>query len=300
MRSMTGFGRAAGEGGGYRVVAEARSVNHRHLEVVVRAREPYRALEGRLRALVAERVSRGRVELAVETEPLDEPSGAPRLRRRVLLALAEQVHELAAARPDLGLGPATWGDLLRVADLVEVPLGERVLPVEAEGALLAVAASAVDSMVEAREREGEALAAALDRLSAELRELVEGVAAELPVWRARLAERASSRLSELLRGLDPTPMSLADPSAWLPEALALAERSDVTEELERLRAHLDHFEETCQGSEPAGRRLDFLTQELLREAQTLGAKCRALPLAQRILEAKLVAERMREQVQNVE
>jgi uncharacterized protein (TIGR00255 family) len=154
-------------------------------------------------------------------------------------------------------------------------------------------------MVSARAREGRALRSVLAELSRELRELVEGVAAELPALRDQLAERTRLRLRELLAS-DRTPDVHAESGAWLPEALAHAERSDVTEELDRLRAHLDHLDETCAADAPAGRRLDFLTQELLRELQTLSAKCRALEVAGRLLQAKLVTDRIREQVQNVE
>jgi uncharacterized protein (TIGR00255 family) len=298
---MTGFGKASGDGPAHHIAVEARSVNHRHLEVVVRLREPFRAAEARLRGVVAERVGRGRVDLAVEISPHADAGTAARLRSVPLLELAAQVAELAAARPDLGLSTPGWGDLLRVPDMVVVETKALGWAAEDERALEAVAATAVDAMVEAREREGRALAGALGGLTESLRQTVVGVAAELPSLREQLAERTRARLQELLQGLDKaTPAVVGEPRSWLPEALACAERSDVTEELDRLAAHLDHFSETLAAPGPTGRRLDFLVQELLRELQTLGAKCRALEVADRILEAKLITERLREQVQNVE
>jgi uncharacterized protein (TIGR00255 family) len=299
MQSMTGFGRGHGESAGYRFAAEARSVNHRHLEVLVRLRDPFRELESRLRALVAERIARGRVELAVEIEPLGDSETALRVRRGPILELATQVAELAASRPDLGLPPPTWGDLLRVPDAVVVQSRGSGFGEDDVQVLTEVCVGAVDAMVSARSREGQALGRVLAELSRELRQLVESIAAELPALREQLAERTRLRLRELLAG-EPQVGSVAESGSWVPEALAYAERSDVTEELDRLRAHLDQLDETCAAAAPAGRRLDFLAQELLRELQTLGAKCRALDVAGRLLQAKLVTDRIREQVQNVE
>jgi uncharacterized protein (TIGR00255 family) len=302
MRSMTGFGKAAGASVGHRIAAEARSVNHRNLDLVVRLREPFRECEARLRALVTQRVGRGRVELAVEIEAQDGSDTAVRLPRTTLLELAKEVAALHASHPELGLAAPTWGDLLRVPGMVAVePRGTR-WDADDQRVLEAVAVGAVDAMVEAREREGEALARVLTGLLQELRVEVERVARELPAVRERLAERARGRLAELLHGMNGIPPAAADSDsrAWLSEALAHAERSDVTEEIDRLRAHLDHFAATCTSAGPAGRRLDFLAQELLRELQTLSAKCRALEVSDRVLEAKLITERLREQVQNVE
>ena len=302
MRSMTGFGKAAGSSQGHHIAAEARSVNHRNLDLVVRMREPFRESEARLRALVTERVARGRVELAVEIEPHDASAAAVRLPRASLLELAKEVADLHAAHPELGLSAPTWGDLLRVPGMVEVGPRKAAWNAEDQRVLETVAVGAVDAMVEAREREGEALTRVLSGLLHQLRVEVESVARELPSLRERLAERARARLAELLQGIDGIGAAGQDAEsrAWLPEALAHAERSDVTEELDRLRAHLDHFASTCASASAAGRRLDFLAQEILRELQTLSAKCRALEVAGRILEAKLITERLREQVQNVE
>lgn len=299
MRSMTGFGRAAGDSPGFRIAVEARSVNHRHLEVMVRMREPFRELEGRMRALVAERVARGRVELAVEIEAHRAGNGSLRVDRDRLVELAEQVAAITNGRADLGLAPVGWGDLLRIPEVLDTSRAEQAFAAEDANVLWRVLADAVEAMTASRAREGQGLAVVLGGLLGELRGLVESVAAELPAVRAQLADRARARLAELVAGAQPA-RGDASESSWLPEALALAERSDVTEELERLRTHLDHFQETCAAPPPSGRRLDFLTQELLREQHTLSAKCRSLPVAERILEAKLVTERMREQVQNVE
>jgi uncharacterized protein (TIGR00255 family) len=300
MHSMTGFGRAAGETSAYRITAEARSVNHRHLEVVVRLRDPYRHFESELRSLVAARVTRGRVDLTVEVEPHGAAASSPTLRREALVGLAEQLAQVAASRPELALSPPSWSDLVLLPDMIRPEAADRGWNEEDEVALRDVCGAAVDAMVAGRVREGQGLAGALEGLSAELSELVEAIAAAQPGLRLQLAERARARLKELLNGLETPGRDEPESRSWLPEALAHAERADVTEELERLRVHLVHFRETCESPGPSGRRLEFLTQELLRELQTLSAKCRALEVSERILEAKLITERLREQVQNVE
>jgi uncharacterized protein (TIGR00255 family) len=290
--SMTGFGRAERESLRQRIEVSVRSVNHRFLDLVLRLPEDMRPLEGAVRSLAIERLGRGRVELKVNTEIL---AGAPvkvELHRAVAEALGEQVrHLVRAGILEEGL---TAGDLLRLPDVVRLRAPGTAW-LEADGALaLEAVGEALDGLVAARRAEG-----------ARLREVLVERLAELAVWSARLAElrgRVRSTLHEALRSrlLELLGDSGLDERVVVQEAALLVERSDVQEELDRLSSHLAAFEDCLQGGGPVGRKLDFLSQELHRELNTLGSKCRDTEMAAAVVEAKLVCEQIREQVQNLE
>jgi len=289
---MTGFGTASRENDRYRVSVRVRSVNHRNLDVSIRLPEAYRASEPAIRSLATQRLARGRVELTIDIDPLLPPATRASLDR----ALVESVLGLAAdlsGEPG-GISALTAGDLLRtpgVLQLVQQP--EDWLDGDAE-LLLAAVREAVDQVVAARRSEGKALARIL---SERLAELTEHVASMLAVREEVIAELQNNLRQKLDKLLQSPPF---DEQRLAQEAAVLVERSDVTEELERLSAHLTHASEILQGPGPMGKRLDFLLQEIQRELNTLGAKSRDLRLSRRVLDGKVLCEQLREQVQNVE
>ncbi|HEV8614058.1 MAG TPA: YicC/YloC family endoribonuclease [Methylomirabilota bacterium] len=293
VRSMTGFGRAELGGESLVVAVEARSVNHRHLDIAVRLPRALADLEMEARRLIQSRLERGRVDITVQVTPLPGHA-APRVRVDGALA-----HEyLAHARQlgaDLGLDgevPLQW--VLERPGVVRLEESETA-PAAPPWPLLADALGrALDDLVARRTAEGERLAGDLRTLHAELVATVQQVAARAPAAAARREERLRDRLRGLLAGAP------IEEGRILTEAAVWADKTDVTEELARLRAHLGEVTLLLDKGGPVGRPLDFLIQELNREVNTLGSKADDLELSQAALAAKSILERIREQVQNLE
>jgi len=293
LRSMTGFGRAEVGGRTLTLTVEARSVNHRHLDVAVRLPRALAAFEPDVRRLVQSRLERGRVEVAVELAPAP---GASAQTVRVDPALAA---EYVARARELGLALGVPGDVT-LAWLLERPgvvrLDELDAPApEAAWPILADAVGkALDELVLRRAAEGEALAAELSALRTDLQAHVEVVAARMPAAMARYQARLRERIRALLGGAG------VEEGRVLTEVAIWAEKTDVQEELTRLRAHLAELALVLERGGPAGRALDFLMQELNREVNTIASKADDLEVSQAALAAKGLVEKMREQVQNLE
>ncbi|MCY3964493.1 MAG: YicC family protein [Acidobacteria bacterium] len=296
---MTGIGEATEQRGPCRVTVTARSVNHRYLDFAIRLRAQFRLLEPELRAVVAARIRRGRVELGVEIETVpDAPTAelcdetadalqrtARRWRRRGLVASDLSAGELLSAvrgsRPEVV--PPVMG------------MEERELAVR-------VSRRAVAALVAEREREGQVLEDALRGHLSELRRNVEALAARRREVVDRAPDELERRVRELLggHGAGDTSGAGLDPARLVQEVALLIERGDTAEELERLGGHLDGFETAMAEEGAVGRRLDFLTQEILRELNTVGSKCRDLTMQRAVVEGKVLCEQLREQVQNIE
>lgn len=292
MNSMTGFGEARREGGRFRMQATARSVNHRNLDVAVRLDDERRGMEQALRQRVGSRFARGRVELAVQVAAMHAPSVRVEISRQVVDALHAASRELAA--DGLLEGRLTLRDVLAVREAVRVTPSEESWNEADEALLLLVADEALDQLLAARAAEGERLAAVLLDAVGELEGLVGRVAERRREVQGELVAGLRRRLAELAADVEVAPERLAQ------EAALLAERADVSEELARLGAHLEHFRATAAEEGPLGKRLDFLTQEIFRELNTLGAKSRDAATTRLVVDAKVLCEGLREQVQNVE
>lgn len=309
MRSMTGFGQAAGENERFRVEVALRAVNHRFLDLAFRLRDEVRAHEPELRSLLAERLHRGRVEVAVEVGALASRAVEVTVDEGLVAAL----HRAGAALAERGLvrDGLTMGDLLRLPEVVRLDLREAEWRDEDAALLREVAARAADRLVAAREVEGrhlqEVLGERLRGLEAVERELRELATAQPAAQAAALR----GRLDALLAAAGAAAL---DPERLAQEVAVLADRSDVTEELDRLRSHLRQIAGVLAGDgEPlpgaaeaasrddgAGKRLDFLVQELVRELNTVGSKCRDAEMTRQVVAGKVLCEQLREQVQNVE
>lgn len=282
MRSMTGFGRGRAARNGYTVQADLRSLNNRFLEVRVRGLGDYPLLLQRCEERLREAFARGTLELHVHLE-------GERPRRLALDAARQYLRDLLELRDALALdAPPTLDHLLALGVFEEQAPDEEALWPVVEEALV----GAVGEVIAARRREGEALREALARELAAL----EGALAEAerlaPEALADARARIEARLAEL--GAE------ADPGRIAAELVLWAERGDVREELDRLRAHALRFRELLDGDEAVGRELEFLAQEMGREAGTLAAKARSAALAQVALALRLGVERIREQARNVE
>lgn len=293
VRSMTGFGRAEARGESIAVTVEARSVNHRHLDVALRLPRTLSSLELDARRLVQGRLERGRIDVAVQVTPV---AGAATQRVHVDTALArEYLARAQALGIELGLaGAPTLDWLLERSGVVHLEDAEPAEPVAPWPILAHALGQALDELVARREAEGERLVEALRSLHAELATAVQTMTARAPAASARREQRLRERLRDLLAE------TTVDESRIVTEAAIWADKTDLTEELARLRAHLAEFTLALDKGGPVGRALDFLIQELNREVNTVGSKADDLELSQAALAAKGVLEKIREQVQNLE
>ncbi len=294
MRSMTGSGQATAENARYAITATLRGVNHKMLDVQVRLEEAYRGMETDLRELLAAELQRGRVELRLDVRPVGQIPVEVRINAAVVEAAQAAVRDLAAR--GWVTGELSAGDLLRLPESFKVEVAARDWTEEDQDLLRGVTQAALDQLVAARTLEGGKLAAVL---LGRLDELGEKIARIDGLRGPVLAEAKAAldrRLTELMDGAG----AALDPARLAQEAAILADRSDVSEEIDRLHAHLEHFRELSAGDSAIGKRLDFLTQEIFRELNTLGAKCRHPEVVRTALDAKVLCEQIREQVQNVE
>ncbi len=293
---MTGFGRAELRGDTLVVTVEARSVNHRHLDVALRLPRALAPLELEARRAIAARLERGRVDVNVQVAAVAEQAS-----QRVVTdtALArEYVARARALAADLGDLSVTGGITLEwllhrpgVVRVEEPELADAVVPWPVlEQAL----GRALDDLIERRTAEGERLAQELRGLHAELAAIVSTMAGRAPIGAARREERLRERLRGMLDG------AAIDEARILTEAAVWADKADIAEELTRLRAHLAELGLALDKGGPVGRALDFLLQELGREVNTVASKADDLELSQAALAGKGVLEKMREQVQNLE
>ena len=296
IRSMTGYGRAEGRHKNTPITVEVRSVNHRHSEVVAKLPRALQAHEDRVRNLVQSRVARGRVDVAVsfsgERDPgrglvLDRP-----LARRYLMLLKELQRELGLkGAPDVAL-LAGFRDIIKPAELA----AEDPRVVRAAEKVLEQALKALDRM---RRHEGRLLErdllARLQEIAGRLRMIGLRLPAIVQERQGRLQERVNRLLESTGGGKDGV-----DQGRVAQEVALLADRSDVSEELTRLGSHLDQFRNFLRKSEPVGRSLDFLLQEMNREVNTIGSKIGDTAVTQEIVALKAEFEKIREQVQNVE
>jgi uncharacterized protein (TIGR00255 family) len=290
IRSMTGFGAGRGSVNGEEVDVEVRSVNHKYCEVKVRLPRELGALEQEVIRAVKERLARGGVDVAVRRS---QAGGL--VAPRVDVGLAESyARAFAEVQARLGLpGSVTLADVIAAEGVVR--LDERPIDVEMVGeALRRAVAAALAHLVAMRAREGEALARDLATRLDELERLVARVAELAPQSVEQYRTRLAERVAELARGMPVDAARLAQ------EVAIFADRTDVAEEITRLRSHLAQVRSLLAVTEPAGRKLDFLVQEMHREVNTIGSKSQNAEVASVVVALKAEIERMREQVQNVE
>ncbi|NJD26028.1 MAG: YicC family protein [Betaproteobacteria bacterium] len=285
--SMTGYAVRTLDVGRGTLQCELKSVNSRYLDFHFRIGDDLRALEMPLRELLASRIARGKVECRLSLS-----SGAARpeqmqLNGDLLAALQALDGSVRQALPDAA--PLAVSDVLRWPGM----LGDHDVDAAAlNPQVLALARAVLDEFTASRAREGEKLAAMIvDRVAA-MRAIVARVAPRIPEAQAMYTEKLRQRLTEALGG--------ASDERVLQEVAVFATRIDVAEELTRLTTHLDEVERVLRQGGACGKRLDFLMQELNREANTLGSKSAVTEVSQASMDLKLLIEQMREQIQNLE
>jgi uncharacterized protein (TIGR00255 family) len=287
IRSMTGFARREQSGPWGTLTWELRAVNHRYLEIGCRLPDELRGAENDFRQLVNAVLRRGKVDCTLNYRPATEVLGEIEIDAALVAQLLNRARDIAAlAGQTAAIDPL---DLLRWPGVVRNRDAD-VTPLAAAAQTLLTAA--LQALNEARAREGERIRDLLLQRCTMLVALVEAVVARLPEVRNRMRTRLLEKLAQL--GGEPNPERLEQ------ELVILAQRMDVDEELERLKGHVAEIRKALDGSEPAGRRLDFLMQELNREANTLSSKSQDAETTRAAVDMKVIIEQMREQVQNVE
>ena len=289
---MTGFGSGRREQGAVQVQVELRSVNHRYLKISAHVPDELAWSQHKIEQRIRQRVERGSISLSLEVDVASQAA-----RPVIDEARLEKLWGEACSLRDR-IAP---GESLRFADLLLVPGMVSVDdPIEHHDELLPLIEGAVDDAVEAlraiQAREGKHLQVELGKIVDDLRKSLGEVETALPEIAVQNRDRYRTRVEELLVGLD---VAVDNGELWR-EAAILAEKADVAEELGRLRGHLDQFAQLINEGGRVGRRLDFLTQEMFREANTMTSKMNRFEISQKVVEAKAEIDRLREQTQNIE
>lgn len=286
-RSMTSFARREVQHPWGTLSCEIRSVNHRYLEASVRLPETLRAIEPNIREALRKQLSRGKVEtnIYLRTENSDQTDLALNQAladKIVKLAeeLQQQLHDPAKLNP---LDILRWPGVLTTAEVDSDTL---------QAAAMDILHSTLEQLLESRDREG-------SELKQFIEQRLEGVAKHVSFVHARLPEILESHRQKLREKLESLKVEV-DEERFSQEAVYVAQKADVAEELDRLEAHINEVRHTLQQKGPIGRRLDFLMQELNREANTLSSKSMASDTTQSAVDLKVLIEQMREQVQNIE
>ena len=287
IRSMTGFARRERQGPWGALVCELRTVNHRYLEISLRLPEELKALDNDVRQTIGAALRRGKVDASVY---LKSAAGAQRsleLDEGLLAEVLRRVEQVRARMKDAAaLSPLDllrWPGIVREAELDAAPV---------LAAALELLREALNELNDTRAREGQRIRELLLSRCTTMRAQVQVVKTRLPEVSRRLRERIVERIAQL--GVPPDAERLEQ------ELVLYAHKMDVDEELDRLSGHLDEVASVLNSPEPAGRRLDFLMQELNREANTLSSKSQDSETTKAAVDMKVAIEQMREQVQNVE
>lgn len=285
--SMTGFASTTREFPGGMLSIELRAVNHRYLDVQMRLPEELRIIEPQMRELIAGKVTRGKVECRIGLNQSDNETLQLELNRDTvqrLLAVSAEVRELAPQIRELGMG-----ELLRWPGILK----SNSLPPEALQQLCLSGLQAVlGDFRDTRAREGSKLAQVLQERIGSMETIINEVKPRLPVILEAYRQKLAARLQEALGNVDDERIKQ--------EFALFAQKIDVDEELERLTTHLTEVRRILKTGGQVGKRLDFLMQELNREANTLGSKSVSTDTTQASVELKVLIEQMREQIQNVE
>lgn len=291
IRSMTGFGKAAARNDQMVVTVEIKTVNHRYCDVTVKCPRSFIAFENEIKKRIGEGLGRGKVDVYVNLDLVGSAALSASLNRPLVEAYLSAISQLKSDYPVAGEISLDW--LASQKDLIRIE--ESAISQEEIGQVtLEAVDGALEGLNQMRLAEGQALVADFSLRLKNLSQLinqVETLAAEVPKeWRQKL----ESRLQKLAADVEFDPQRLAQ------ELAIVADRCDVSEELTRFRSHLQQFELLFQSEEPVGRKMDFLVQELNREANTTGSKSNHADLTRLVVDIKAELEKIREQVQNVE
>lgn len=292
LRSMTGFGAVQGRVEGVEYSVEIRSVNNRYFKAAIRLPESWANIEAEIEKLLRGKLTRGTITLTLRMK-LPEEQAVYRLNTAAMTGYLEQIRPLLVEpnpllRVDLG-------SLVQLPGVCEPPELSELLEKSAEG-LMALVVQALEQLLGMRQKEGRLLKADLQGQCEVLeRDLVE-VAARSP----RVVKDYQQRLTERVAELTAAGRVEIDEEILAREVAIFAERCDIAEEITRLGGHVKHFRQAMGSPEPAGRKLDFIAQEMLREANTIASKANDAEIAHAVVDMKTAIDRIKEQVQNAE
>jgi uncharacterized protein (TIGR00255 family) len=296
MKSMTGFASVTREDAGASIGVTVRSVNHRYLDVQLRLPQTLSAIEPRIRGVVQQHVARGRVEVAISIQLRQQPKLEIELNEAFATALASAMARARAV--GLVEGALHPGDIMRFPQALTVREHAAELDPDAAAAIEVGILGAIEQASQEldlmRRREGALLQHDLDARKTAVANLMERVAELAKAGELTLRERLGARIADMTTDLQVDRGSVAQ------EIVRFVSRSDISEELVRFRAHVTQWASLSVGSEPCGRKLDFLLQEMNREVNTTGSKADGDGVPELVISIKAELEKMREQVQNVE
>jgi uncharacterized protein (TIGR00255 family) len=289
LRSMTGFGKVEKEGEGVRITGEVKSLNNRYLEVAVKLPKADYLLEQKLREVVKRYVRRGKVDVSLRWEKHFQAAAEPHINEA---ALRQYLVAGRTLQEEFGLqGGLSLEYVLSLKEIFAVE--ENNAPPD-EGLLIDTCEQLMEVLTAEKAREGALIAADFEVRLARVLENLRLIEERWPLTAAAHEQRLRDRLAEVSRG------SGIDEPRLLQELALFMERLDITEEILRLTGHTEHFRDLLSSTEALGRKLDFLIQEMVREANTIGSKSQDLFAGERVVEIKVEIEKLREQVQNVE
>lgn len=291
IKSMTGYGRSEGIYENRNILVELRSVNHRYCEVSVKTPKSLLRIENRLKKIVQNRFSRGKIEIYITMNGSEEQVKRltldKELAKQYFLILNDLKKELhLEGEIDLGI-LTNFKDVITVTEVEEETRG-----IESEVEKLLI--RAMDSLESMRIEEGQSIAKDLLKRIKKLYKIVDGIEKKSPLVVREYRKRLMERVSEFAQGIE------IDNNRLLQEVAIYADRSDISEEVVRLKSHLNQLERMIEGDKAVGRGLDFLVQEMNREINTIGSKANDSTISFYVVSVKSEIERLREQVQNIE
>jgi uncharacterized protein (TIGR00255 family) len=288
---MTGYGRGQSDRGGAKISVEVNSVNRKQSDIVINLPRELSALEPRARQMVSERLARGRTNVVVAFDPKTQNSRTLALDR----ALARSYHDgMRALQKELGVtGEITIGMILQAPGVLRFA-EDNLVPNDVWPALEKALDDALGELIRMREKEGKHLAKDLIRRLKVLRQELKETRKKHPVVAEKYRSTLLERISKAGLELQPNDERLVREIAFF------ADRSDISEELTRLESHLAQFAHHLRKEEPVGRTLEFITQEISRELNTLGAKAGDAEISRHVVACKAEVEKIREQIQNLE
>jgi len=290
---MTGYGQAQGRIGGVTYSVEIKTVNNRYFKTAIRVPDAAAFLEGDIEKLLRENIGRGTVNYILRLKEV-APEVLFEIDERALQSVVDKLSRVAGSADTKAT--IDVGGLLNLPGIVVPPSPDEKTVEQIKQAVISITQQALDNLKKMRAAEGAALAVDLDSHRKAIKQALEQIRARndvvLKEYQAKLKKRVDELLGELNLKLDDSTLAR--------EVAVFADRSDISEEIARLKYHLEQFAESCQTNTQAGRKLEFIGQEMLREANTIASKASDSEIASCVIDIKCRIDRIKEQVQNVE